>query len=338
MQRGLNLSFPMIRTGTGAEIWTRRLAELLARRGHSVTLSEIAHGFQYAPWLAPVSIPPETDAVIANSWTAAAFARRGVPLVSVCHLVVQDPVLSPFKSFAQSQFHAHFVTPMERAAARRAQINVAVSHYVARSMRDLLGINGVTVIENAVDTEFFAPSQTPRDSSGPIRLLFVGKPSRRKGIDLIARVMAELGTRVQLTFVGPSPEPSDIPSGATFTGSRDRAGVRDAYREADLLLFPSRAEGFGLAAAEALSCGLPVVCTEGTAVSEIVNPSCAISCRAEDVSGFATEILRLAGDRPRLRQMRQAAREHALVRFDERRWVAAFETLLYDLQCWSPGV
>ena len=166
MQRRLALSFPMIRTGTGAEIWTLRLAELLEQRGHKVELSEISHVFQYAPWLAPVSIPATVDAVIANSWTAAAFVRRGVPLVSVCHLVVQDPVLTPFKSFAQARFHTHFVTPMERAAARRAQRNVAVSDYTARQMNDVLGIDDVTVIENAVDTDFFTPSQTPRDRSG----------------------------------------------------------------------------------------------------------------------------------------------------------------------------
>lgn len=329
--RELNLVFPMVRTGTGAEVWTRRLAGTLARRGHSVTVSDVAHVFQYAPWLAPVRIKPQPDAIIANSWSAAAFARKGVPLVSVCHLVVQDPVLSPFKSFSQAQYHNWFVTPMELAAARRADRNIAVSGYVARQMRDVLGIEDVLVIENAVDTNFFCPRDRPREATEAFQLLFVGKPSLRKGFDMIAQVMEVLGARAQLTCVGPEPDPSLPRPKATYTGQLDHVGVRDAYRGADLLLFPSRAEGLSYAVAEALSCGLPVMCSEGTGIAEIVDTGCAITCRANDVGHFAEECLRLAAEPARHDKMRKAARGHARARFAESRWVDAFETLLFEL-------
>ncbi|PRY74208.1 glycosyltransferase family 4 protein [Marivita geojedonensis] len=323
--------FPLIRTNTGSEVWTRRLATLLADRGHRVALEDVAHGFQYAPWLAPIRIPDETDVIIANSWSASAFARKGIPLVSINHLVVQDPLLAPFKSFPQAQFHKMFVTPMELAAAQRAQKNVAVSSYVARKMQELLGIEDVSVIENAVDTEFFCPSERPRQTSEKFRLLFVGNPSRRKGFDLIAQVMEALGDRVQLTCVGPKPGPTLPRPEATYTGLLDRTGVREAYRDADLLLFPSRAEGFGYAAAEALSCGLPVICSGNTAVAEIVDKTCSITCRANDVEKCVEAILSLSMDPSRHEKMKYAARQYARTRFAESRWADAFEALLFEL-------
>ncbi|MEP5938284.1 MAG: glycosyltransferase family 4 protein [Erythrobacter sp.] len=330
----MHLWMPLVRTGTGSEVYTRVLAQGLQDRGHTVTIDEVAHAYQYMPWLAPIRPPADTDIVFANSWNAAAFARRGLPTISVCHLVVHVPELSAFKSAAQAAFHSHFVKPMERAAVRKAALNVAVSPTVAGQMRQLFDAKNVHVIENGVDTSFFCPpssSRPARKSEHPLQLLFVGKPSLRKGFDIIAKIVDCFGDQVDLTCVGEKPA-GDLPiPKAIYTGFLDKEGVREAYRSADLLLFPSRMEGYGLAAAEAMACGLPVACCVNTAVDDLIPDGGGIIRSPDDIEGFVADIGLLLDDVERLAQMRKMVRLHATEHLTQIRWIGEMEKAMKGL-------
>lgn len=330
----MHLWLPLIRTGTGSETYTRRLGDGLRLRGHRVSVGEAAQGFQYAPWLAPLRPPPGADLIVANSWNAAAFLRYGLPVVSICHLVVHDPRLDTYKGRRQALFHRAFVKPMERAAINGAAMNIAVSHTVARQMGDLLGAGAVSVIENGIDTDFFSAAEAdlPSERSGqPYRLLFVGKPSLRKGFDIIAQIVERLGERVHFTCVGEMPgRDLPLPPGS-YTGVQDRAGVRAAYRAADLLLFPSRMEGFGLAAAEAMACSVPVATCRGSAVDDLVPEGAGIVRESNDVDGFVRDIGELMDDPARRSALRGRLREYAVTNFSEERWIARMEDALLSL-------
>ena len=318
---------PLIRTGTGSEVYTRLLADGMRARGHQVHLDAVDHRFQFAPWLAPIRPPAGAEVVLANSWSAAGFRRGGLPLVSVCHLVVHDPVLTPYKSLSQRLFHAGFVRPMERAAVRKASINLAVSAAVAGQMRVHLDAGPVEVIHNGVDTEYFSPGDK-RSDIGPVRLLFVGKPSLRKGFDILAKVVERLGPEAEFICVGPEPGP-DLPRPpGTYVGPRNRREVRDAMRKADMLIFPSRMEGCPYVVAEALATGLPVIGCSGTPVEEITPRTAGIFRRAEDIDGFVDEIRGLVGDRSRLTEAREAARAHAVATLSIDTWLDRTEAVL----------
>lgn len=320
---------PLIKTGTGSEIYTHALADRLRERGHTVTLDTVPHIFQYVPWLAPIAPPKDADVALANSWNAAAFARKCLPIVSVCHLVVHDERLSPYKSWPQSLFHRHFVLPMERAAVRRSVANVAVSPLVARQMQQILGAQRVVTVNNGIDTDFFTLAEPiERRSEGPFRLLFVGKPSLRKGFDIAARIVERLGDRVSFTCVGAEPAP-DLPKPpGRYTGVIDRPALREAYRQADLLLFPSRMEGLSLAVAEAMSCGLPILTCEGSAMDEFVPPDGGIIRPESDIDGFVEAIDLLIRKPERHLKMRKLSREFAVERLSEERWVKEMEDVL----------
>ena len=92
----------------------------------------------------------------------------------------------------------------------------------------------------------------------------------------------------------------------------DDVALAALYRSADVLLFPSRSEGFGLVAAEAMACGLPVICVDDTALKEIVpQGECGFRCAAGDLDEFAKACLALAAEPQLLERMSHAAREHA---------------------------
>lgn len=116
------------------------------------------------------------------------------------------------------------------------------------------------------------PRLPPVEAAAHRRLVYVGRLSPEKGVDLLAQAARALGWEV--TFVGDGPLHQEIrrlcPQ-AEITGWLPRGGVLELLRRARALVFPSVwYETFGLAVAEALSQGLPVVVADGCAARDQV--------------------------------------------------------------------
>jgi glycosyltransferase involved in cell wall biosynthesis len=328
----MKIWLPVIATGTGAEIYARRLADGLAARGHTAILDVVPHIYQYVPWAAPLSAPQGTHVTIANSWSAAAF-HSSVPLVTVVHHVVHDPALAPHKTFAQLLFHRWFVQPMELLAMRRSALVIAVSETTKRAIGAHFSNVPVCTILNGIDVDFFNPGhrRIKEERNRPMELLFVGKPSRRKAFDTVARIIAALGDECRLTCIGPESERGlSLPPGE-YLGRVSREQLREAYRSTDLLLMPSRLEGFGYAAAEAMACGVPVAACLGTAVADLIPVNCGVVREADNIDGFVRDIRRLHADPVRRAALRKRLRAHALENLSEQRWIEQMEAALLPL-------
>jgi glycosyltransferase involved in cell wall biosynthesis len=79
-----------------------------------------------------------------------------------------------------------------------------------------------------------------------------------------------------------------------FQGLQTKVEINKALNQSAALVFPSRHETFGLVAAESLTCGTPVICTNQTGPSEYTNPSNSISVQPDQIEDIKEAMLKIA--------------------------------------------
>lgn len=312
--------FPAIRTGSGVDVFTERLASGLRQRGLQADIAWLPLRAEYAPWSVPVPEKPVwANIVHVNTWLSSRFLQVSLPLVATLHHCVQDKTLAPYKTLLQSLYHRYWITPMERRLIARVDRCVAVSNYTQQQGAVVSSGRSLEVIPNGVDTAIFMPARE-RQPHHPFRLLFVGNWSKRKGADLLAPIMERLGSGFELVYTkggyrgsAAFPTHENMRPASCLSDERQMARL---YQEADALLFPTRLEGFGLVALEAQACGIPVVATRGSALPEVVGDGeTGLLCPQDDVAAFVAAVRRLAEDCVLWRSMGCAARVRADTRF-----------------------
>src|SRR5579863_3723844 len=133
----------------------------------------------------------------------------------------------------------------------------------------------------------------------PLKLLFVGSLTLRKGIPFLLKAVATCGKAVTLTIVGAQNAQTtrllhDSPPSVSYLPEQSKAELRRIYESHDVLVLPSVGDSFGFVALEAMACGLPVILTENCG-APIPDPSWMV--RAMDIEGLVARIMRYADDR-----------------------------------------
>jgi glycosyltransferase involved in cell wall biosynthesis len=261
-------------------------------------------------------------------------------------------------------WHLHdFLTPrpvmarLLRRLSNGAAGGIAVSDAVLRDARSVLPGLKIALVENAVDTDHFAPAAGDRDAAALDRLAVLppaGHEVVRAGLvatyahwkgnevflDALARLTTEPGdarARVRGYVVG---GPIYTTSGSQFTreglehyaaerGLAGRVGFipfqpdpRDAYRMLDVVVHAStRPEPFGLTIAEAMSCGKPTVVAAAGGAAELFTPGHdGLAHMPGDAAGLADAIARLAADAALRARLGANARQTAVARFGLERY------------------
>jgi glycosyltransferase involved in cell wall biosynthesis len=131
---------------------------------------------------------------------------------------------------------------------------------------------GSPLIPIGVDTRDF-PITPPADRPWGWRMLYAGRVVPEKGVPTLIRALAELPSEASLDVVGHASAPElhamqelsrrlGVADRVSFSRASSRADLRDRYRSADLVAFPSEwPEPFGIVPLEAMACGVPVVAT-----------------------------------------------------------------------------
>ncbi|HRE90123.1 MAG TPA: glycosyltransferase, partial [Myxococcota bacterium] len=181
----------------------------------------------------------------------------------------------------------------------------------------------IEVIPNFVDTTRFAPC--PRKVGGPPRLIHVSNFRPVKRIDSLISIFEIIARRsdARLVLVGDGPELGPAERRLRELGLRDRAELHGHRHDlppllcdSDVFLLPSQTESFGVAALEAMACGVPVVASDVGGLPEVITDGeTGYLCPVGDVQRFAERTLSLIEDPARREAMGHLARQHAATRF-----------------------
>ena len=213
--------------------------------------------------------------------------------------------------------HHHHLYPrwarLEAAIAKRADAVITVSEH----SRDELVAAGVPEARVHVVTEGVAtppptagcPEAWPGDG---LKLLYLGRLEERKRPDLAVAAMRRAGVPASLVIAGEGPLAAELAGdGVRLVGRVSEQDKWRLYDSADILLFGSTLEGFGLVVAEAQSRGVPVIAAAGTATREALADGESGLLVTPDADAFAAAIRELADPQ---RRAAMSARARALAR------------------------
>jgi glycosyltransferase involved in cell wall biosynthesis/predicted metal-dependent phosphoesterase TrpH len=172
--------------------------------------------------------------------------------------------------------------------------------------------------ERGVDLTRFDPAKADRDAyPGEIKVLYVGRMTREKGVDLLAESFLRAyrsDPRLHLLLAGGGPEEDELRAKlgerATFLGWLGGEDLARAYASADVFLFASSTDTYGQVILEAAASGLPVVAVaEGGPAALVENRHTGLLCRP-DPDHLAGALLQLASA-PLLRHHLGSSGAHA---------------------------
>jgi glycosyltransferase involved in cell wall biosynthesis len=313
--------FPAIRAGSGADVFTECLCAELNKRGIRAEITWLPHRAEYAPWAVAKQKPPAwVNVMHVNTWLPSSLIPAGLPIIATVHHAVHHPAAQNYKGLLRTIYHKAWIAPNERRIMRIAAATTAVSEFAAQTAKEILLNVPMRVIYNGVDTETFHPIEPTKKPGKLFRLLYVGAWRKQKGVDLLEPIMRELGDGYELHYTGGAGAAQDrknIPANMYDLGRlHGKQAVASAMQSADAFIFPSRSEGFGLVAAEAMACGLPVIACKGTALEEIVeHEKTGFLCPSDDIKCFSKAITRLRNDTDLNQKLARAARHIAVTRF-----------------------
>jgi glycosyltransferase involved in cell wall biosynthesis len=225
--------------------------------------------------------------------------------------------------------------------------NAVREHHAARTH---LPLENYQVIYNGVDLDAYRPDPLQRQllrqqwGVGPRQfvLAFIGRLDVQKNPLLFLAAWAALRQRghdVRAVLAGDGPQ---RPAVEQFLRRHDHAGlarwlgridyVSELLAACDVLVAPSRWEGFGLMAAEAMAAGVSVVATRVPGLSELIEEGASgLLVNSEDLPGLVAAIERLLGDPPYRQRLTEAARQRVRERFSIAANIAAHERLYHEV-------
>ena len=334
---------------TGGYLFDRRVVDGLKAAGREVALCELAGTF------------PEPDAVARRAAAAslagladgAAAVIDGLALAAFADCLAAEAARLRLVGFVHHPLALETGLALERreALARAEALSLPLLRGVlcpSRMTRWHMTEYGV-----AAERVLVTPPGTARPSrrraprrDGPLRLLCVASVSPRKGHVLLVEALAALADRPwRLTCIGSLTRDPETAAALVQAIARHGLGERvelagewpperldAAYAEADLFVLPSYHEGYGMAFAEALAHGLPIVGTAAGAIPETVPAEAAMLVPPGDRAALARALAQLIDNGALRARLAEGAAKAGAALPDwpdaVRGWIAALDRLL----------
>lgn len=209
--------------------------------------------------------------------------------------------------------------------ASRADLLICVSEATRQDALRFLGISPdrCVVIHEGVSRQVFHPPAARTEPVEPPFILFVGgefpNKNREAALAAFSRLIQESQLPHHLVLVGQGSRPAerlqqrhphlDL-NRVHWLAAVSQEELARLYREADVLLFPSICEGFGLPVLEAMASGTPVIASNVSALPEVVGDA-GILIDPQDVNGIVAALQQLLSDRELQQQLIDAGLERA---------------------------
>ena len=249
------------------------------------------------------------DVVHAHLGVVSPFAIDGVQVA----LAAAVPVAATWHSVTGRS------EPVVRALgypARWARRGVALSAVssVAAAPIERAAKAPVALVPNGIDTSFWSDGDR-RPLDGNVHVVSAMRLASRKRpqqlVELVERARTISGRDIRLTIAGDGPLRRRLdarrPAWCALPGRLSATALRDLYRSADVYAAPAVLEAFGIAAAEARSCGLPVVTRAESAVASLAEHG-RTGLVASDDDEFAGALAQIATDRVLRERLSSASR------------------------------
>ena len=210
---------------------------------------------------------------------------------------------------------------MTRSMARRARRLVAVSRHTADDVRRYYGVppERIAVVHSGVD-----PSMQPASQAGLTALLdkyqlrqpyylYLGRNHPRKNLGMLVRAFSDArhrGLDASLLIAGPGHTPAAERDGVRILPYIPAEEVPALYSGALALTLPSRFEGFGFPALEAMRCGTAVIASNAGALPEVVG-SAGILLEPDDTGAWSQAMIELSQDLALQRRLVAAGLAHS---------------------------
>jgi L-malate glycosyltransferase len=363
----LNIGITGYANAGGSGVVAGELGHQLARRGHTIHFIADAPPFRFpqfaehvhyhevaVPDCPPLQHPPYTLALAAKM--AEVSRRFALDILHVHYalphtaagILAQSILDGPRRPKLVTTLHGTDVTRVGSDAAlyevtsfclRASNAVTAVSHSLKRTALDLFpSAPQIEVIPNFVDLAAFAPGAGDRSRHAGRDVLLAHLSSFRSvkrpadAVRVLAAVNASRPAR--LILIGDGPEMPSVMQEVERLGLRDRVqmlgrqlAVQEILSRCDVFLLPSAEEGFGLAALEAMACGVPAVTSDVGGLTELIeHGKGGYRVAAGDTAAMAARVLDIVVDDAALEYQRSEARRRA-ARFAAELVVPMYEDL-----------
>lgn len=272
--------------------------------------------------------------------------RQGYPLLTTIHHPVtsdRDIALANAKTWQDRLLinRWHSFINMQQTVVKQLRHIVTVSEVSKQDIAAAFGleVNQLHVVHNGIATDVFTP--LPDIERIPNRIMATASADQPlKGLQYLLRAIktiSESNPDIHLTVLGklnPDGESAmlvkalNLEPHLTFVSGIETSALVKLYAEASVVVVPSIYEGFGLPAGEAMSCGVPVISTNGGALPEVVGDA-GVIVPVRDADAIAAAIIDLLGNEPKRDALGKAGRERILNHFS---WQVAADLMVQRYQ------
>lgn len=289
--------FPLIKLGSGADVHFNLLIEECKQKGYNVEVRWYPKFFIHFPFLLRFFRRNDADIINTTAELGFAFKEKNKELiVSVLHIPERTKFFNP--STIKNFYYKFWVIPQIKKSIKVADQVWVNSEYTKEESKKLVN-RKMEIRYPPINRDLFKKMKV-KSPDKRFKLFFVGNLIKRKGADLLPKIMGNLGEKYVLYYTaGLRTPPKDFNlKNMVPLGRLSDNELVEWYNKCDAVLYPTRLEGFGYPVVEAGLCGKPVFASNCSSIPELKKfNKKLILCQPNNIEDFVTKIRRFNNEK-----------------------------------------